>query len=110
MSDEALIEAMAETAWERNREIVTNDGMEMPSWWQAKLDVKQRWRENQRAALAALRKTHAVVPREPSETIRRAGYSAIYGITRHDIVPSLVAERAVEAYRAMLNASEATDA
>jgi hypothetical protein len=100
MSDDALIEAMAETAWERNREIVTNDGMEMPSWWQAKLDVKQRWRENQSAALAALRKTHAVVPVPAvdwlAQVIRRVDGS-------HSLGAGALAEKIVEA----LNASEA---
>ena len=47
------IEAAAEAAWQRNREIVAQDGMEMPSWRDARLDVKQRWRENTAAAISA---------------------------------------------------------
>ena len=111
MSDDALIEAMARGIYERRHRGMKN----VWPWDDSGLDdehpgVREGIIADATAALAALRKTHAVVPREPSETIRRAGYTAIYGITRHDIVPSLVAERAVEAYRAMLKASEATDA
>lgn len=84
MSDDALIEAMVWAAI---------DSRKLP---EGTLVNYTTFKADMTAALAALRKTHSVVPRRPNTAILD---------TLHDDC-----DVAADRYRAMLNASEATDA
>jgi hypothetical protein len=50
-----LVERATAIAWENNRQLAMLDGMDMPYWKDAELDVKQRWRSNIRLVWAFFR-------------------------------------------------------
>lgn len=103
MSDKALIEAMARalcvSAGKDPDRLEPGDGLGIDGYNRKGDPCHFFWKEytnEATAALAALRKTHAVMPRRPNTAILD---------TLHDDC-----DVAADRYRAMLNASEATDA
>ena len=97
MSDDALIEAMAK------------DMAEMAELAIGSLPHGKLYPTLATAALAALRKTHAVVPREPTEAMLATFHDTVQIACYPDEkAASIVNDRQV--YRALLNTSEATDA
>jgi hypothetical protein len=86
MTDDALIEAMARAMCEVGE-------LDPDDWWEC-------LRSDAKAALAAIRKTHAVVPKSPSAEMIVAGDKAFE--TFDPLYPAVIV------YRAMLAASEET--
>jgi hypothetical protein len=62
--------------------------------------------EDMRAALAAIKETHAIVPREPTEAIIEAGYNGWDNHTRTKNDASGY-NAMIDAYKAMIAAAEA---
>jgi len=102
MSDDALIEAMARALCKsqgRNPDhVIVASNPEYP-WWHASV-------ADATAALAAIRKTHAVVPRDPSEAM----VIAMVDEWDTDKGTIYLSDLMRKCYRAMLSAGENHDA
>lgn len=76
MNNDKLIEAMARAMWDQRwKDLQSSPIRELmganPREWECKEpDVQEAFRQQARAALAALQETHAVVPREPTPEMR----------------------------------------